>query len=118
MQNNETFPYWFVLYLTLELLYILNYLHKCQIVHADIKADNLLVNQLPSSIDYFDSTRTKCLVLIDYNRSIDLSILPSEAEFNAKTDNKSFICTEMKSDKTWTYQVNKTTKRFCLRINI
>jgi checkpoint serine/threonine-protein kinase len=95
-----------VLYLTLEMLNIINYLHKCQIIHADIKADNLLINQLPSSIEYFDSTRTKCLVLIDYNRSIDLSVLPTEAEFNAKTDNKSLLCSEMKEDKPWTYQID------------
>ncbi len=66
------------------MLYIIDYLHKCKIIHADIKADNLLIDRLPDSIEYFDPTRTKCLVLIDFNRSIDLSMLPSEAEFNAK----------------------------------
>ena len=88
------------------MLNILNYLHKCQIIHADIKADNLLINQLPNSIDYFDSYKTKCLVLIDFNRSIDLSLLPSEIEFDAKASNKSLLCCEMTSDKPWTYQVN------------
>jgi checkpoint serine/threonine-protein kinase len=82
-------------------------LHKCKIIHADIKADNLLINQLPDSINYFESTKTKCLVLIDYNRSIDLSILPDEAEFEAKCENKSLLCSEMKADKSWTYQVKK-----------
>ncbi len=105
-KKEEQFPYWFVLYLTLEMLNILDYLHKCQIIHADIKPDNFLINKLPDSLNYFDPTRTKCLVLIDFNRSIDLSMLPSEAEFDAKASNKSLLCCEMKSDKTWKHQID------------
>lgn len=105
VKNDLNFPYWFVIYLTLEMLNILDYLHKCKILHADIKADNFLVDKLPNSIDYFVANKTKCLVLIDFNRSIDLSMLPNEAEFDAKTENKSLLCCEMKANKTWTYQV-------------
>ena len=100
------FPYWFVLYLTLEMLNIIDYLHKCKIIHADVKADNFLINQLPDSIEYFEPHKTKCLVLIDFNRSIDLILLPDEAEFEKKVANKSLLCPEMKSDRTWTYQVD------------
>lgn len=106
LKAEQTFPYWFVIYLTLELLYIIDFLQKCQIIHADIKPDNLLINQLPERLDYFDPTRAKCLVLIDFNRSIDLSMFPDEAEFTAKVDNKSLLCCEMQNNKAWTYQVN------------
>ena len=41
----------------------------------------------------------------DYNRSIDLTMLPEEAEFDAKASNKSLLCCEMLNDKPWTYQV-------------
>jgi len=106
VKKDLNFPYWFVIYLTLEMLNIIDYLHKCKILHADIKVDNFLVDQLPDSINYFVANKTKCLVLIDFNRSIDLSILPSEAEFTAKTENKSLLCCEMKSNKNWTYQID------------
>ncbi|CAF0717314.1 unnamed protein product [Brachionus calyciflorus] len=100
------FPYWFVLYLTLEMLYIVQYLHKANIIHADIKPDNLIVNHLPDSVSYFDPSRTKCLVLIDFNRSIDLDLLGGSVEFEAKVDNKSLLIPEMKEERPWSFQVD------------
>lgn len=105
VENNLNMPYWFVLYLTIELLYIVNSLHKSKIIHGDIKADNIMVMNLPTNLSFFDPTTTKFLVLIDFNRSIDLEMFPNETEFNAKVDNKSLLCCEMKSEKPWTYQV-------------
>ncbi len=105
--RDEPFPYWFVLYLTLEMLHVLNYLHKCQIIHADIKVDNLLIDTLPTGdMSYFDDTRTKCLVLIDYNRSIDLGLLPASTEFVAKNERKSLQCSEMRANRPWTFQID------------
>ena len=89
------------------MLNILNYLHECKILHADIKPDNFLIDALPDSLAYFIPDRTKCLVLIDFNRSIDQNSLPDQTEFVAKCDNKSLLCCEMKLDKSWSKQVNR-----------
>ena len=89
------------------MLNILDYLHKCKVLHADIKPDNFLINELPSSLDYFDPSRTKMLVLIDFNRGIDQKSLPDQQEFTAKAGNKTLLCCEMKSDKAWSNQVRK-----------
>jgi checkpoint serine/threonine-protein kinase len=104
--NQNPIPYWFVLYMTLEMLNILDFLHKCKILHADIKPDNFLIDQLPSDLDFFEANRTKCLVLIDFNRSIDQTLLPDQTEFFAKVDNKSLLCCEMKSDRSWSSQID------------
>jgi len=106
VEKQETMPYWFVLYLMIELLSIINCLHKIKIIHGDIKPDNMMIDKLPDSLGFFDPTRTKTIVLIDFNRSIDLKILPVESEFNAKVDNKSLLCCEMKAEKPWTYQID------------
>ena len=56
VKKNLTMPLWFVSYLAIEMLNILDYLHKCQILHADIKVDNFMIALLPNSLDYFQAS--------------------------------------------------------------
>jgi checkpoint serine/threonine-protein kinase len=104
VQTNQHIPYWFVIYLTIELLSIINGLHKCKIIHADVKPDNIMVDQLPFDISFFDQTKTKSLVLIDFNQSIDLNLYPETVEFNNKITAKFKLC-QFKADNNWTFQV-------------
>jgi len=66
------------IYLTAELLGLLEILHSMKIVHADIKPDNFLVRHTPS-------TRVESsLQLIDFGKSIDL-VLESDQASDTKT---------------------------------
>jgi len=56
------------IYLTAELLGLVEMIHSMKIVHADIKPDNFLLNHTPS-------TRSECsLQLIDFGKAIDLEL--------------------------------------------
>ena len=87
------------------MLNIIDYLHKCKILHSDIKPDNFLIDYLPIEFDDLKPDRTRCLILIDFNRSIDQNALPDQTEFVAKVDNKTLFCPEMISGKSWSKQV-------------
>merc|ERR1711970_1577204 len=66
-----------------EVLSILDTMHECQIIHADIKPDNFLVMGPPKiNMDGFTvhDVFAQCpssIKLIDFGRSIDMKILPS-----------------------------------------
>ena len=48
---------------------------------------------------------TRALQLIDFGRSIDMTMFPPGTTFTVKVETDSFQCIEMKTDRPWTYQV-------------
>lgn len=77
---------------------------------------------LPESLEFFDWINQdfildeddldlkRTLVLIDFNRSIDMKLIETKAgrkiEFHGFKDvNKALKCCEMRDEKPWTYQV-------------
>ncbi|KAL4716638.1 hypothetical protein ACJJTC_008273 [Scirpophaga incertulas] len=94
-----------VILLTSEMLSIIHYLHKAQIIHADIKPDNFLLMKIPTQ-----EWRTPSLQLIDFGCAIDMSLFPEGTTFRELIATEGFTCTEMRERKPWTYQ----TDLYCL----
>ena len=51
------------------------------------------------------SGHTRALQLIDFGRSIDMTMFVPGTTFKVKVETDSFQCIEMKTDRPWTYQV-------------
>eukprot|EP00899_Mesostigma_viride_P020539 jgi/Mesvir1/28487/Mv15902-RA.5 len=96
---------------TIELLRMMEAMHAAGFIHADIKPDNLLIRD--DSEDWSDWVadrdtcwRHKGLTLIDWGRSIDLSLLPPGTEFTGDSNTEAFRCTEMADGRPWTFQAD------------
>ncbi|KAK2582113.1 hypothetical protein KPH14_004485 [Odynerus spinipes] len=92
------------IFFTIEMLQIVEHLHKCQIIHGDIKPDNFLLMRLPTE----DVRPT--IQLIDFGCSIDMSLLPEKTTFTHVIKTEEFTCIEMQTGRPWTYQ----TDLYCL----
>ncbi|KAK9510539.1 hypothetical protein O3M35_005294 [Rhynocoris fuscipes] len=90
-----------VLHFSIELVQIIDFLHQCQIIHADIKPDNFVVRSLPSC-----NETQGCIQLIDFGRSIDMRLLPAGTQFTTVVKTEGFTCCEMRERKPWTYQTD------------
>lgn len=53
---------------------------------------------------------SRCMQLIDFGQSIDMSKYPKGTTFMAKVKTSGFQCIEMQTDRPWTYQVQQIKK--------
>lgn len=89
-----------VLYFANEIITIINALHQCQIIHADIKPDNFLVTMMPPDYGH------PCIQLIDFGCSIDMTLFPKGQTFRKVISTENFTCPEMKDGRPWSYQTD------------
>lgn len=97
----------------LQLLAIVSDMHECGILHADIKPDNIMLQNpsLPQLFSHEDwdvehvlAENKPTLKLIDFGRCIDLALYPERTSFmHCFHDDKS---PEMRDGKPWSFQVN------------
>lgn len=94
-----------VMHFTSQILNVIDHLHKCKIIHADIKPDNFLLMKIPSTYDHVPSVR-----LIDFGCAIDMSFFKEGTQFKKVIQTDGFTCIEMQEGRPWSYQ----TDLFCV----
>lgn len=119
--------------LAVQMLRALEVMHAAGVVHADVKPDNWMLREMgeqasagglsdssssssegeeaegvrggAGAVTLRDVEREFGIVLIDFGRSIDLSLLPPGVQFTGDCHVSGFQCVEMLQGRPWTYQV-------------
>jgi checkpoint serine/threonine-protein kinase len=104
------------MWLTVELFRTVEALHSKQMIHGDLKGDNVLVRfddpgmETDWSPTYFSSGAhgwaSKGICLIDFGRGIDMKQFVPNVAFIADWKTSEADCAEMRELRPWTYQVD------------
>lgn len=99
------------IFLTIQLLKVIEAIHNIGIMHGDLKPDNCMLRLENCEVGTYkrnggNNWSKKGIKLIDFGRSIDMSLFPPNIRFKShwKTDNQD--CPEMRNDQLWTYQAD------------
>ncbi|CAR29586.1 hypothetical protein ZYGR_0AD02690 [Zygosaccharomyces rouxii] len=99
------------MFFTVELMKIVESIHRVDILHGDLKPDNCMIRFENGSLGPYRPDGSlgwnkKGIYLIDFGRSFDMRLLPPNTKFKAnwKTDQQD--CLEMRSGKPWTYEAD------------
>ncbi|NXY88917.1 BUB1 kinase, partial [Alcedo cyanopectus] len=114
----KVMPQALVIYFAVKILYMVEELHSCKIIHGDIKPDNFILGErqvyplLPEMPAFLDNDTCDIdglshgLTLIDLGQSIDMKLFPEGTAFMAKCETSGFQCIEMLTQKPWNYQTD------------
>ncbi|XP_058822243.1 YLP motif-containing protein 1-like [Topomyia yanbarensis] len=94
-----------VMHFSSQILAIVEYLHACNIIHADIKPDNFLLMQIPTVESDIPTLR-----LIDFGCAIDMNFFEKKRQFKKVIQTDGFTCVEMQEGRPWSFQ----TDLFCV----
>ncbi|KFP78226.1 Mitotic checkpoint serine/threonine-protein kinase BUB1, partial [Apaloderma vittatum] len=103
----KVMPQGLVIYFAVKILYMVEQLHSCKIIHGDIKPDNFILGEKFLDNDTCDIDGVSHgLTLIDLGQSIDMKLFPEGTAFTAKCETSGFQCIEMLTQKPWNYQTD------------
>ncbi|XP_073906350.1 mitotic checkpoint serine/threonine-protein kinase BUB1 isoform X2 [Castor canadensis] len=102
----KVMPQALVISFAIRMLFMVEQVHSCEIIHGDIKPDNFILGNRFLEQDDSDEDVAAGLALIDLGQSIDMKLFPKGTTFTAKCETSGFQCTEMLSNKPWNYQVD------------
>ncbi|XP_042639452.1 mitotic checkpoint serine/threonine-protein kinase BUB1 [Orycteropus afer afer] len=102
----KVMPQALVISFAIRMLYMIEQVHNCEIIHGDIKPDNFILGNRFLEQDNEDDDLSAGLALIDLGQSIDMKLFPKGTTFTAKCETSGFQCIEMLSKKPWTYQID------------
>ncbi|CAG0914126.1 unnamed protein product [Notodromas monacha] len=112
LRAHKAMPECLVFCFAYEILRIIEGVHDCRIIHADLKVDNFVLAGMPR-IDKHGKTEEevfgvegRSLQLIDFGRSIDMKFLPTRIQFNYCSENEEYRIPAMSDEQPWTYHID------------
>ncbi|XP_066479710.1 mitotic checkpoint serine/threonine-protein kinase BUB1 [Tiliqua scincoides] len=105
--TEKVMPQALVIYFTIKILHMIEELHKCGIIHGDVKPDNFTFGERFLDNDTCDvDSVSHGLTIIDLGQSIDMNLFPEGTEFTGRCETSGFQCIEMMTHKPWSYQTD------------
>ncbi|NXY68898.1 BUB1 kinase, partial [Glareola pratincola] len=102
----KVMPQALVIYFAVKILYMVEELHSCKIIHGDIKPDNFILGEFLDNDTCDIDGLSHGLTLIDLGQCIDMKLFPEGTAFTAKCETSGFQCIEMLTQKPWNYQTD------------
>nr|XP_048315646.1 mitotic checkpoint serine/threonine-protein kinase BUB1 [Myodes glareolus] len=100
----KVMPQALVITFAIRMLYMIEQVHSCEIIHGDIKPDNFILGH--TFLEQNNEDLATGLALIDLGQSIDMKLFPKGTAFTGKCETSGFQCPEMLSNKPWNYQID------------
>ncbi|AGO11992.1 AaceriAGR315Cp [[Ashbya] aceris (nom. inval.)] len=100
------------IFITVELMKVIECIHEVGIIHGDIKPDNCMLRfeACTSLGDYNpygeNGWSKKGIFLIDFGRSFDLTLFPIGTKFTANWTTDQQDCPEMREGRPWSYEAD------------
>ncbi|KAF4614186.1 hypothetical protein D9613_007585 [Agrocybe pediades] len=106
-----------VVFFTIELLRLLETMHRIGFIHGDLKIDNCLLRleEVPGGAAAWSGQYSptgeggwchKGLKVIDFGRTIDMRLFPPDQQFVADWATDDRDCFEVRENRPWTYQTD------------